>query len=211
MKTRVFFAALIVFLGGMTSVVAQTQQRDRDQSQVAAAPQLTQEQLQERNRLRDQLQKEAKLAAGEQAALEGELGAYVANKGDGEQVRTCVRAALENGCKGVCVVETVRAMNRAMKEGWADKEAAAMLTETLREQKQKRDRDRAQLTDQQCGDRLRLRVEERLQERKRDRKQDGTGLGGQKREEREQGRERAGERGGGGAEERGGGGGGKGK
>lgn len=207
MKTLMFFAASVVFLGGAVSAGAQTQQRDRDQSQVTAAPQLTQAQLQERNRLRDQLQKEAKLAAGEQAALEGELGAYVGNKGDGEQVRATVRAALENGCKGVCVVEAVRAMNRAMKEGWADKDAAAMLGETLREQKQKRDRDRAQLTDQQCGDQLRVRVEERVQERKRDRKQDGTGLGGQKREEREQGRERAGDRSGGGTQERGGGGG----
>jgi hypothetical protein len=124
---------------------------------------LTADQTRKRDQLRDQIHKDAKLTASEQQALAEPLDHYVAQGGNPERLRAMVRASLESGCKGVCLAEMVRSLNRTQHQGFDEDRAFEAVGTALREMKQERDRQHQSASDVQVRDRLRQRIDTELQ------------------------------------------------
>jgi hypothetical protein len=152
--------------------VAQTRDKVQEQDRDRLADQtqtLTQDQVKQRDQLRDQIHKQASLSAQDQQALAQPLDHYVANGGNSEQLRATIGAALDSGCRGVCLSEVVRSLNRAQHHGLDATAAHAAVGDTLRQLKQERDRLHQSAPDTQNRDQLRTRIGDRLAERARDR------------------------------------------
>lgn len=130
-------------MGEMEGEAAQDRDRDRDRMAT---------------RLADEVQGEGGLTARDRVQLQNRIYQHLSQGGDEQNVRQMTRAAVGEGCKGECLTESVRAMNRVMAFG--DKspgEARSMVTEELRQAA--RAGDAAGLTQ-----RFEMRMEKRLQE-----------------------------------------------
>jgi hypothetical protein len=146
-----------------------TPDRDQTGSQATAKGQqektidepqtLTADQTRQRDRVRDQIHKEAKLTSAEQQALAQPLDHYIAMGGNPERLRAMARTSVEAGCKGVCLSEMVRSLNRSRHQGVDEDRSFEMVGTALREMKQERDRLHEQATDAQVRDRLRQRID----------------------------------------------------
>lgn len=112
------------------------------------------------------------LSDAELDGLRPEMNRY-ADRGGGErEMRSAIRASLEAGCKGVCLAETIRAMNGQMDQGRNARQAGETVRKALDEDKRERDRMKLQLSDAQCMERLHARLgsmhgpeQERMRER----------------------------------------------
>ncbi|MBI2519200.1 MAG: hypothetical protein HYV97_02235 [Bdellovibrio sp.] len=143
---------------------------------------MAQDKNQEIDRLKVQIQEENKLSMKEIDVLEPELRRHLQNKGHGDTVRALVHNSLQNGCKGTCLGEALRTLNRSMSKGLTHKEALEMVTGQMRQEMQERDRKQLKWSDQEFGERIRTKMEARLIERERlhERKMDRKDMKGMK-------------------------------
>jgi hypothetical protein len=170
----VVFTVAALWLGITQPVAAQTQPRqsrdtdrdqlrDQDRDPAPAGPAaLTPEQARARDQMRDRIHAEAKLTQAEQAELGEPLDHYAAGGGTQAQLGPLVRTALDSGCKGTCLAEMVRQLNRSRHQGMDATTAGQTVTETLRAMKQAQAQSRAAASDADQAAQLRQRMTERL-------------------------------------------------
>ncbi len=162
--------ALLTTLGALAiAVPAMAQERERARVRDPAAHTLSPEMEQDVLQLRDRIREELKLSQQDADALVPMLREYRAQNGRGETVRAMVRDAKEQGCVGACLGEMLHATNRAMRAGAKDEEARVLCGEALRDRIRQRDEKRLNWSADELGLQVRQRFEERLAEWQRDR------------------------------------------
>lgn len=138
----------LCIMGANTVSIAQDQDRDRDQT-----------------RLREQIHKDTDISDTELESLNLQLREHLRLKGTGDQLRAMIREAVGQECRGNCLRDCIRAMNRLMEQGYSENEAGEMIRSELRIQA--RERSRLKLNNDELGERIMNRVEEQLQYRKK--------------------------------------------
>lgn len=126
---------------------------------------LTPEQRAQVSAIEQRLPKDAALEPAQRDEVRNELRAFARTQGNDKVARDTVQTAVKNGCRGQCLADALKALNRAREQGVPDKEAARLVTDGVTAQKRERARAKEQLTPQQEGERLQARIDARLAER----------------------------------------------
>ncbi|MDH5525755.1 MAG: hypothetical protein OEY97_00430 [Nitrospirota bacterium] len=110
--------------GELQEEAAQTGDMDRDRLR---------ERSYDAERIAERLGKEAGMTARQEIRLQNRIQQHLALGGNEENLKTMTQTALNEGCRGDCLNETVRYMNQAMHLERYDATAAReMVTEELR-------------------------------------------------------------------------------
>jgi hypothetical protein len=179
--SRWLVAALFIAVAGPGRAQDRTQDRTqtRDPATHAGEPGVgDQDRTRDRDRLNAVLRDDGKLSKSEIESVSGDVEAYAKRGGNQEQFRAMVRASVGDGCKGACLCEAVRSMNRFMASGDGADQAGKAVGNIIREQNREREQKRVAATDEQRGDQLRERTRERTREMDRERTRDRTGSPG---------------------------------
>jgi hypothetical protein len=171
--------AAVPATGGVAQDRTQDRTQTRDPASHTGEPGVgDQDRIRDRDRLNTVLRDDGKLSKAEIDSLSADVDAYAGRGGNQEQFRAMVRASLGDGCKGACLCEAVRSMNRFMASGDGAEQAGKAVGSILREQNQDRERKRVAANDEQRGDQLRERTRERTREMDRERARERTGAAG---------------------------------
>lgn len=133
-------------------------------------------------RLVDGLRDELRLTDKEADGLRPLVREHLERGGHGEEVRGLVRDALARDCRGTCLAEAVRSLNRMTRAGMAPEEARRVVGDELRAAADEGDgaglEERLRRRIDARGERMREQREERredLRERRRDAREEQSG------------------------------------
>ncbi|HET8723135.1 MAG TPA: hypothetical protein VFM53_02950 [Anaeromyxobacteraceae bacterium] len=176
---------LAVMVGVALAPLALAQDRTQDRTQTRDPAAHTgepgvgdQDRIRDRDRLNTILRDDGKLSKSQIDSVSGDVDAYAKRGGNQEQFRAMVRASVGDGCKGACLCEAVRSMNRFMESGFGSEQAGKAVGNIIRDQNRQREQNRVAASDEQRGDQLRERTRERTREMDRERTRDRAGSPG---------------------------------
>lgn len=143
----------------LAATVASAQDRDRSRDR---------DLQQDKVRVRDQVRQDTGLSDQEWGKVDSEVEGYLQDGGHGGEVSQLVRDSHAAGCRGECLAEAVRTMNRARAQGMSEGQAREMVTSEIRAQARERQEGGKGWSDDEMGRKLRDRMENRFSHRERE-------------------------------------------
>jgi hypothetical protein len=116
--------------------------------------------LQDQSRIMEQICKDRELSQEEIAGITREVKRSFQAAGDVEPIRSMIRTAKTVGCRGECLVESLRLHTRSMEQGYSAGEAQSMIRREIRNCV--RESTETGISDEELAQRLRIRVETRI-------------------------------------------------